>query len=581
VLKFPSIFVPLFSTPSNMTEPSNSNDSNSSTRDGLPKLEDADGVNNYGEWKTKAELQLLSWDLLKYVTGPESSPPIIPDLHPSFIQRGSDPADPTGALKLFRVHGNATERNHALDDAKPWMTQNNTALSKIVNAVPKSQMHAVKGIIYAREAWNNLRDLYQPLNSMLAEVSLGDLHSYRCTPTMDVSVWLNDLQGLYQSLIDMDPHACSDRAFTLIAIGNLPLSNPDWRSFAVGLRQRISMYDAVQPLPTPIRSKEFLAAIRQENLFRNRENPDVQAHIFTARTNDNSKRTRTNDQASGGPSKRARTTNQVTCTNPNCGRKGHTFSSCLTYGGGNEGGYTPEWRGPWNLHLPFAQRSTANNVRPSTFASSSKTSTTHAATCQAVPSPPTEHDSPEFEPLTEEKLQAFAFETQVDSGSVITTLPVIAGTSSKNDNCFYDSGANRHVFNDRTAFETYQTIRPLPVNGFGNDYSTTAVGSGSVRLRARHRDRVSSVLFTSVLHIPSARSNLISGPQLDNAGVVATLGHGRATLTHHGTNLISGAIENGMYRLDVTVIRPPSPVFPPLVQLSTQGDRSSSDFPTA
>ena len=358
--------------------------------------------------------------------------------------------------------------------------QNNTALSKIVNAVPKSQMHAVKGIIYAREAWNNLRDLYQPLNSMLAEVSLGNFHSYRCTLTMDVSVWLNDLQGLYQTLIDMDPHACSDHAFTLIAIGNLSLSNADWCSFAVGLRQRISMYDAVQPIPTPIRSKEFLAAICQKNLFRNRENPDIQAHVFTACTNDNSKHTCMNDQASGSPSKRARTTNQVTCMNPNCGRKGHTFSSCLTYGGGNEGGYTPEWRGPWNLHLPFAQCSAANNVRPSTFASFSKTSTTHAATCQAVPSPPAEHDSPEFELLTEEKLQVFAFETQVDSGSVITMLPVIAGNSLKNDTCFYDSGANCHVFNNRSTFETYQTIRPLPVNSFGNNYLTTAVGSGSV-----------------------------------------------------------------------------------------------------
>jgi hypothetical protein len=59
------------------------------------------------------------------------------------------PPNPTGALKLFRVHGNDTERNQALDDARPWMTQNNTALSKIARS----------------QAWNNLRDLYQPLNS--------------------------------------------------------------------------------------------------------------------------------------------------------------------------------------------------------------------------------------------------------------------------------------------------------------------------------------------------------------------------------------------------------------------------------
>ena len=52
---------------------------------------------------------------------------------------------------------------------------------------------------------------------------------------MDVGVWLNDLQCLYNNLSDMDPTAITDRTFVLIAIGNLPLKDPDWRSFAVGL----------------------------------------------------------------------------------------------------------------------------------------------------------------------------------------------------------------------------------------------------------------------------------------------------------------------------------------------------------
>ena len=225
-----------------------SNDSHN-TRDGLPKLDDGQ-VNNYGEWKTKAELQLRSWDLLKYVSGPESTPPNIPDLRESYIQRGTDPADPTDTVKVFRVHGNAAERDRALEDAKPWMAQNNIALSKIANAVPKDQMHLVNDTLYACEAWSNLRDYYQPLNSMLADALIGDLHAYRCTPTMDVGVWLNDLQRLYNNLNDMDPLAISDRAFALIAIGNLPLRDPDWRSFAVGLRQRVNQYDTVRPKPT-------------------------------------------------------------------------------------------------------------------------------------------------------------------------------------------------------------------------------------------------------------------------------------------------------------------------------------------
>ena len=176
---------------------------------------------------------------------------------------------------------------------------------------------------------------------MLAEALIGDIHAYQCTPTMDVDVWLNDLQHLYNNLNDMDPTAITDRAFVLIAIGNLPLKDPNWRSFAIGLRQCINQYDTVQPKPTPIWSKEFTSAIREEHIFRNRDNPDVQVHVFTACTNDNTKCKQ--DQSDSLPSKRARQNNQVTCMNSNCGHKGHTYANCLTYGGGNIGGYTEQW----------------------------------------------------------------------------------------------------------------------------------------------------------------------------------------------------------------------------------------------
>ena len=60
-----------------MTDTSNESHN---TRDGLPKLEDDGQVNNHGEWKMKAELQLRSWDLLKYICSPDSTPPDVPDL---------------------------------------------------------------------------------------------------------------------------------------------------------------------------------------------------------------------------------------------------------------------------------------------------------------------------------------------------------------------------------------------------------------------------------------------------------------------------------------------------------------------
>ena len=60
-----------------MTDTSNESHN---TRNRLPKLEDDGQVNNYSECKMKAELQLCSWDLLKYVCGPDSTPPNVPDL---------------------------------------------------------------------------------------------------------------------------------------------------------------------------------------------------------------------------------------------------------------------------------------------------------------------------------------------------------------------------------------------------------------------------------------------------------------------------------------------------------------------
>ena len=168
---------------------------------------------------------------------------------------------------MFRVHGNAAERDQALEVTKPWMAQNNIALSKIANAVPKDQMHLINDTLYAPDAWSNLCNYYQPLNSMLADTLIGNLRAYRCTPTMDIGAWLNNLQRLYNNLNDMDPLAISDHAFTLIAIGNLPLRDPDRHSFAIGLQQCVNQYDAVRPKPTPVRSKEFTSAIHEEHIF--------------------------------------------------------------------------------------------------------------------------------------------------------------------------------------------------------------------------------------------------------------------------------------------------------------------------
>jgi hypothetical protein len=186
--------------------------------------------------------------------------------------------------------------------------------------------------------------------------------TFCCTPDMDVAQWLNDMQRLYSSLRDADTEGFSDHAFARAILNNMPRDD-DWRGLVSKWRIEF-LFGAF----CPASSTEVINAIREECWWRNRDNP--QTYIFSARAGADrkkaQKRFRTPDDASTSSSaKRPRTLSDKFCTNPYCGTpNGHTFSDCITYGGGSQGQYGLRWRGRWNIHLPPEQRTEANNVPP-------------------------------------------------------------------------------------------------------------------------------------------------------------------------------------------------------------------------
>jgi gag-polypeptide of LTR copia-type len=149
-----------------------------------------------------------------------------------------------------------------------------------------------------------------------------------------------------------------------------------------------------------------------------------------------------------------------------------------------------------------------------------------------------------------------AWNALLEGEAIVATLPVLEHFMPRSDTCHHDSGANRHVFHDKTAFETYESIRPVAVKGFGHNLSTAAIGRGTVRIHGRFGTQITPLLLKHALHIPAARSNLISGPQLDLAGITSVLGNGLANLYHHGRIVIGGALYDNMYRLNMSIIRP-------------------------
>jgi hypothetical protein len=549
-------------------------DTDNTHRTELPKITDNGINNNFGEWEIKSYHKLREWDMLKYVEGPESLPPIVPTLRHTTCHRG---VNDDGLLCTIHIPGNEEEHEDALAHALPWMTGNNSALARIVAAVPSHQLHLVKRVIYAKQAWESLRSVYQPRNSLRGATIKSQIMSYRCQSDMNIAIWLNDMQCLYNSLCDLDPECMSDRDFALAILDLLP-QDDGWRDFVSNLRTKVRDSDTKS---LPIDSIDFITPIREEYWYRHKDDDQTSSHIFSARSDaqkraNSQKRPRPADVSTAStdsPNKRTRVQNTDKparqCTNSFCGApRGHNTSECISYKGAKAGQYGPWWHGPWNIHLPPSQRSPDNNIPPKSHPDYSRKKPTVSqshATDNSVDRSTTTHiqatdecEEAKCAITSASDTTCYAWHTQSNDEAVFATLPVLNHSLPRDNSCYHDSGANRHVFHNRSVFEQYESIQPLTVKGFGENLSTVAIGRGAIRLEGKYGHQTCPILLQNVLHIPAARSNLISGVQLDKAGVVSTLGHNNITLSMNNKNLVGGAIINDMYRLDLRVLPPTS-----------------------
>jgi hypothetical protein len=85
------------------------------------------------------------------------------------------------------VPSNKAEHQQAVADAKLWVDGNNTALACIVAAVPADQFHLVEHMTYAKQAWENLRSVSRPHNSLCAATIKSQIMAYCRTADMDNS----------------------------------------------------------------------------------------------------------------------------------------------------------------------------------------------------------------------------------------------------------------------------------------------------------------------------------------------------------------------------------------------------------
>jgi len=146
--------------------------------------------------------------------------------------------------------------------------------------------------------------------------------------------------------------------------------------------------------------------------------------------------------------------------------------------------------------------------------------------------------------------------THLDNEIIVASLPMLQQSLPKLDACHHDTGANHHVFHSQDAFETYQAIQPVAVGGFGGDITVAAIGCGTVHMLGRYGDHATPIILQNVLHILAVKSNLISGPSLDEAGIRSSTGDSLITLSTKGVNIVDRVLYQGMYHLNMTIIWP-------------------------
>ncbi|TDL20193.1 hypothetical protein BD410DRAFT_384884 [Rickenella mellea] len=211
-----------------------SNGDESEEWDDLVKISDDGPNNNFAEFELKNKLTLEVFDLWKYIEGPLSDPPVIPTLvTPKTVHGINIRTNEPCTLVTF---GNAEEVRHAELDAEPWFHGDACALSKILDSVPDHKTHVVRTAKYAKQAWEALCSYYKRSNSIRAASIKWDIKSYLCDSSMDVRLWLNDMQRMYGQICAMDLDCMTDREFAMAILDLMPLDS-GWRYFIARLRE--------------------------------------------------------------------------------------------------------------------------------------------------------------------------------------------------------------------------------------------------------------------------------------------------------------------------------------------------------
>jgi len=168
-----------------------------------------------------------------------------------------------------------------------------------------------------------------------------------------------------------------------------------------------------------------------------------------------------------------------------------------------------------------------------------------------------------------------------NDGAEVVVYAALIGAIDKSDDCYHDSGSNRHVFHRRESFDEYTEIQPVRVHAFGEGLTIAAIGAGSVKLQGSYKGILGNFTLTNCLHVPAAHANLISQVRLDKFGVSTYFDDGRVTLFKEDIPCVDGSIHNDMYRLNMWSMKTGAQDHEGAISMMAKATGDAPDFCTA
>ncbi|KAF7763932.1 hypothetical protein Agabi119p4_8469 [Agaricus bisporus var. burnettii] len=273
-------------------------------------------------------------------------------------------------------------------------------------------------------------------------------------------------------------------------------------------------------------------------------------------------------QATANKPGRERQRSQLTCTNPNCRRRGHIIDDCYWPGGGKAGQFPPGF----GKRGGTRETTTANAVETTPTSNTPEPQVFALAAITEVPSTSTgtstsTSDSVTVVPRTSIPIQPTVPQNKVEmsskelsgSNDVPTSIPqthyVLPQQSILT---LLDSGASDHCFVDRDVFVKYKAIVPPRTgNSAGKDSTFAIEGTGTAEMWLNTGNITTKVVFSDSLHTPPLRSNLISVSKLVAKGASVSFKDNTAVVNNaEGREVLTAVRKDGLYIIPATFRSP-------------------------